>query len=88
MSNINYPWRRAPNDEKEVSYSIETDRVYLLYRSLSRMGKKYHQVSNLYKQKGKGGPYRATIIQENIIETFLELSNIKNSHFNINIRFL
>lgn len=85
MSNINYPWRRAPNDEKEVSYSIETDRVYLLYRSLSRMGKKYHQVSNLYKQKGKGGPYRATIIQENIIETFLELSNIKNSHFNINI---
>lgn len=84
MSNINYPWGRAPNEENEVSYGKEADRVYLLYRSLSRMSEKYHQSSSLYKLKGKGGPYRSTIIQENIIETFLEQLNINNNTLNIN----
>ena len=85
MSNINYTWSRAPNNKNEVSYGKEPDRVYLLYHSLRRMSKKYHQTSNLYKLKGKGGSYRATIIQENIIETFLEQLNIKCNSLNINI---
>lgn len=46
---------------------------------------KYHQTSSLYKLKGKGGSYRATIIQENIIETFLEQLNIKCNSLNINV---
>lgn len=85
MSNINYTWSRAPNNKNEVSYGKEPDRVYLLYHSLRRMSKKYHQTSSLYKLKGKGGSYRATIIQENIIETFLEQLNIKCNSLNINI---
>lgn len=85
MSNTNYTWSRAPNNKNEVSYGKEPDRVYLLYHSLRRMSKKYHQTSSLYKLKGKGGSYRATIIQENIIETFLEQLNIKCNPLNISI---
>lgn len=54
---------QSPNNKNEVNYGKEPDRVYLLFHSLRRMSKKYHQTSSLYKLKGKGGSYRATIIQ-------------------------
>ncbi len=78
-------WVRAPNaDNGNYGYEGEAHDAHLLCVSLSRMSKKYHEASGFYKLSGKVGFYKASIIQKDVIHTFME--QINNNQKNTNNR--
>lgn len=78
-------WTRAPSKGGEgIGFGEELYNVHLLYNSLSRMGKRCHKASSRYKLNGKVGFYRDTVIQKNVIDTFMEQINNKYNYIKIN----